>query len=77
MSVSNRPLSEVTREAITLLKRELGVVDALRFLSQFRPGSGNYTEDRHALLDDVSLEEIFAEARELEAARAADQVHVS
>lgn len=75
MSVSDRPLSEVTREAINLLKRELGVVDTIRFLRQFKPGSGNYTEERDALLRDLSLDEIFAEARELQASQqAADRI---
>lgn len=76
MSISDRPLSEVTREAITLLKRELGVVDTFRFLSQFKPGSGNYTEERDELVGDLSLEEIFAEAREIQAAQAGERVHV-
>jgi uncharacterized membrane protein YGL010W len=77
MSVSDRPLSEVTQEAITLLKRELGVVDTIRFLRQFRPGTGNYTEERNTLLDDLSLEEIFAEAREIQGAQSLDPVRVS
>lgn len=77
MSVSARPLSEVTREAIALLKRELGIVDTMRFLTQFTTGSGNYTDERDALLGDLSLDEIFAEAREIQAAHAGDRVSVS
>lgn len=69
MSVTVRPLSEITEEAMRVLRRELGVVDTLRFLSQFTAGNGNYTDDRHALLGDPSVEELFAEARCREAVR--------
>jgi len=58
MSATLRPLAELSEEATTILIREMGVVDALRFLSQFRPGSGNYTKDRGEWLDDLSLGEI-------------------
>jgi hypothetical protein len=66
MSVSVRTMEEVTQQAITLLTREMGVADTLRFLSQFNSGMGNYTEEREAILADLSLEEIFARARQLQ-----------
>ena len=46
MSATLRPLAEVSEEATAILIREMGVVDALRFLSQMRLGSGDYTKDR-------------------------------
>ncbi len=58
MSATMRPLAEISEEAITILIRELGVVDALRFLSQMRPGSGDYTKERGQWLDNLSLEQI-------------------
>ncbi len=58
MNATMRPLAEITEEATTILIRELGVVDALRFLSQMRPGSGDYTKERGQWLDDLSLEQI-------------------
>ena len=58
MNATIRPLAEVTEQATTILVRELGVVDALRFLSQMRAGSGNYTQERGQWLDDLSLEQI-------------------
>jgi hypothetical protein len=58
MNATLRPLAELTEEATTILIREMGVVDALRFLSQMRPGSGDYTKERGAWLDDLSLDEI-------------------
>lgn len=69
MSVTTGTLTEITHEAISLLCRELGVAKTLRFLSQFNAGNGNYTEERDALLGDLSLEEIFAEARRIEEQR--------
>jgi hypothetical protein len=46
MSAAMRPLAEITEEATAILIREIGVVDALRFLTQMRPGSGDYTKER-------------------------------
>ena len=61
MKVATRPLSEITEHAITLLTREIGISDTIRFISQFSDGYGNYTEERDALFDEMSLEEIVKE----------------
>jgi uncharacterized membrane protein YGL010W len=63
MIVPARPLAEVTQHAIQVLSREMGVVDTMRFLNQFVTGSGNYTQERDALLQDLSLDEILSEIR--------------
>jgi hypothetical protein len=62
---------------VDLLCREIGVADTLRFLSQFSVGTGNYTEERDALVGHLTLDEIIAEAREIEAQLAAGRVPVS
>jgi hypothetical protein len=67
MNMTMKPLADVTQEALAVLRRELGVVDTLRFLRQFRAGAGNYTEERDARERDLSVEEIFAEARRRQA----------
>jgi hypothetical protein len=69
MNTSVRTIEEVTREAIRILSRELGVADTMRFLREFVPRTGDYTRDRHALLGDPSVEELFARARQREALR--------
>jgi hypothetical protein len=46
MSVHFQPLSEITNRAKSALIQELGVADTLRFLNQFRAGSGDYTAER-------------------------------
>ena len=61
MITQARPLIEVNQQAITLLYKELGVVDAVRFLKQFTQGYGNYTQEREALFANKSLDEIMSE----------------
>lgn len=56
-----RPLVEINQQAIRLLYKELGVVDAVRFLKQFTSGYGNYTQERDALFANKSLDEIVSE----------------
>ena len=58
MNATMRPLAEISEEAAAILIREMGVVDALRFLSQMRPGSGDYTKERGEWLNDLSLDQI-------------------
>ena len=56
-----RPLIEINQQAIRLLYKELGVVDAVRFLRQFTKGYGNYTLEREALFANKSLDDIVSE----------------
>ncbi len=53
---------EQIREAgLAALRRELGVVGMVRFLQQFEMGHGDYTEERHAWLDQLDLDTIITE----------------
>ncbi len=63
MSAKIRPLAEVNRMAEAILFREMGVTDTLRFLNQFRAGTGDYTKERGQWLDTVSLEQIVSEIK--------------
>jgi hypothetical protein len=63
MNIEIRPLSEINQQATELLVREMGVVDTLRFLSQFSSGSGDYTQERKQWLDNLSLEQITSEIK--------------
>lgn len=63
MIVPARPLSELTERAIHVLSREIGAANTMRFLGQFATGSGNYTEEREALLGNLSLDDILHEIR--------------
>lgn len=69
MTVPLRPLHEINREGHAALVRELGVIGALRFLSQFTTGQGNYTADRDHFLGDETLEELFEHVQEADQKR--------
>jgi hypothetical protein len=62
--IKERPLQELTQEAIRILYRELGVVETVRFLRQFTAGYGDYAAEREALFGRKSLDEILAEIKE-------------
>lgn len=66
MNVPTQPLSEITREAIAVLVREIGVARTLRFLGQYRTGQGDYTAERHRFLADPPLDELLEQARRLD-----------
>lgn len=56
-----KPLIEINQQAIHLLYKELGVVNAVRFFKQFTQGYGNYTLERDDLFANKSLDEIVTE----------------
>ncbi len=56
-----RPLIEINQQAISLLYKELGVVDAVRFLKQFTQGYGNYTQEREVIFANKSLDDIVSD----------------
>lgn len=61
MITETRPLIEINQQAINLLYKELGVVDAVRFLKQFTQGLGDYTKEREVLFANKSVQEIVSE----------------
>ena len=61
MITDTRPLIEINQQAISLLYKELGVIDAVRFLKQFTQGYGNYTQEREEIFANKSLENIVNE----------------
>ncbi len=60
MSVVIQPLSEVSSRAKNVLIQELGVIDTMRFLNQFRAGDGDYTAEREQLFKGESVKSIVA-----------------
>ncbi len=50
---------EIVRQGYQALVETLGVVDAIRFVQHFSPGQGDYTQERHAWLDQTPLEDIL------------------
>ena len=59
-----RTTAEVNAAGIDAIVRSLGVADTARFLQQYGPGLGDYTEERDALIGDLSMEEVLSLAAE-------------
>lgn len=58
--------SELRERGFRALADALGWVNAVRFLREYDPGSGNYTQERAALLPDLSLDELTAEIERIQ-----------
>ncbi len=69
MTVRIHPMSEINQRANDALVGELGVVDTIRFLNQFRAGDGDYTTERHRLFQNLSVKDIASEIRAKRASR--------
>ena len=63
MATHLQPISEVTQRATHALIREIGVVDTIRFLNQFRTGAGNYTIERDQLFQGMSVQDLIREIK--------------
>lgn len=63
MAVPAKPLSEITKQAIRLLVRELGAADAARFIGQFTTGYGDYTKERKELFKGLTIDDVVQEVR--------------
>lgn len=64
MSVHLQPIQQLNKRAEEALVKEIGIVDTLRFLSQFRTGAGDYTADRKTLFEGLSAKDIVREIKE-------------
>ena len=63
MTTQIRPLDELQKLGTEALIRELGVVDTVRFLNQFRAGNGDYTLEREDSLRNLTVDQIAAEIK--------------
>ena len=63
MSVAARPLAETTHKAIAVLSKEFGIVETVRFLTQFGTGFGDYTRERDTTFRGLTMDEILSEIR--------------
>jgi hypothetical protein len=59
-----RPLAQITAEAMKILYREIGIVDTLRFISQYTAGYGDYTAQRRELFAGMTLDNIVSEIKD-------------
>ena len=58
--------SELRNRGFRALAEALGWANAVRFLRQYDPGAGNYTEERRTLLPDWDAETLLQKMQELE-----------
>lgn len=66
MSVQLQPMHQLTKRAEDVLIKEIGVVDTLRFLSQFRTGTGDYTTERKKLFKGMSVKDIVKDIKNVQ-----------
>ncbi|HEX6898427.1 MAG TPA: hypothetical protein VF789_01890 [Thermoanaerobaculia bacterium] len=58
--------SELRNRGFRALAEALGWPNAVRFLRQYDPGAGDYTEERRTLLPDWDAATLVQKARELQ-----------
>ena len=58
--------NELQERGFRALADTLGWANAVRFLRQYDPGSGNYTQERQSLLPDESLDALTAEIERIQ-----------
>ncbi|MCI0553979.1 MAG: hypothetical protein L0287_23775 [Anaerolineae bacterium] len=61
MIADTLPLAEITKEALRVLYKEIGIVNTIRFVNQFMVGYGDYVEERKILFADMTLDDLFVE----------------
>jgi hypothetical protein len=69
MAIEARPLVEITKEALKVLNKEMGIVDTVRFINQFTTGYGDYTQDREQLFKDMTLDDVIAAVKKKQTPR--------
>ena len=65
MSAQLEPMSRIASRGTAALVRELGVVDAIRFLNHFRTGEGDYTKERRTMFEGASVDDLAREFKEV------------
>jgi len=72
MSTITNP-AELRRRGFEILVRELGYLNAVKFLLQFETGTGDYSRDRDQLIPSWSLEEMIRRSDELVRAKSREK----
>jgi hypothetical protein len=57
-------LEEIRLAGLRALYRDLGAVGLVRFLQQFETGHGDYTAERHAWLDQDTVQDIVQQIKD-------------
>jgi hypothetical protein len=62
-AVMDRPM--IRKLGLEALNEKLGPIGAIQFMHEYDNGYGNYTEERHNWLDNLSINEICDEINEM------------
>ena len=65
MTLQVQPLNVITAKAIHILSKEIGLDNTIRFINQFTPGYGNYTEERNKMFNKMSVADIVKEIKKM------------
>jgi hypothetical protein len=65
MSTQTLVADTVRARGVKALVRELGPAGMVQFMQQFRHGSGDYTKDRHKILGNLTVDQIFDEIKRM------------
>ena len=60
---SSMSLYKIRMEGWKALTERLGPSGAMRFMMQYDPGFGDYSEERHEIFDSVTMEELLETIR--------------
>jgi hypothetical protein len=63
---------QIRLEGWKALTERLGPAGAMRFMMQYDPGQGDYTNERQEIFADLDLEELLASVRRQESRSAGD-----
>ena len=61
MSTQTLAPDAVRIRGVRALRRELGPAGMVQFMQQFTRGRGDYTKERHRILDKFTVDQIFNE----------------
>jgi hypothetical protein len=60
---NRRGIEQIRKDGIDVLIKKLGPDGMIRFIQQFDSGRGDYTRDRHVILDSYTIEDIINEIK--------------
>jgi hypothetical protein len=61
MSTQTLAPQQIKKRGMEALTRDLGTAGMVQFMQQFSSGAGNYSKERHKLLGELSVDEVWAD----------------
>ena len=58
---TGKRIERIREDGIDALVKKPGPDGMIRFIQQFDSGTGDYTKDRHAMLDNYTIDDIVSE----------------